>query len=277
MGFSLFVGLRRKYMQVRRSSTRKEKRNAPKYARDETPMSRVLQAGAGLPSAHRPMVWGTSPEESHYQTRSTVKALLNSRAASRRGVVVGVAMTVLLAACGGGDGDKTAVAPGAVDQPGSTTSQPTGTSATSPTVAAPAGTASGTPSRKPCDLLTKKIAEETLGIPVGAAQEAPGEGNETCSYGAADTSQLARVYLTTYAVKGSVAVLDQAAAQFKNASAISGVGDAARVSIEDHAIGVLKGDLVFGAGLIPVSQGQTIAPVTKEQMATLASAVLAGM
>ena len=147
-----------------------------------------------------------------------------------------------------------------------------------PTTASNAtGTGSGTPSRKPCDLLTKTIAEEALGIPVGAPMQAPGEGNETCNYPAADKAQIARVYLTTYAVKGSLPVLNQAATQFKNAYAVNGVGDAARVSIEDHVIGVLKGDFVFGIGMIPVSQGQTIAPVTEAQLVKLANAVLAGM
>lgn len=190
------------------------------------------------------------------------------RTLSRRGAVVGVTMMALLAACGGGDDDGKAVAPGAVDQT---------TTSTSTSVSVTTGTASGTPSRKPCDLLTKKIAEKALGIPVGAAKQAPGEGNETCNYGAADTAQLARVYLTTHTVKGSTAVLDQAAAQFKNAYAVTGVGDAARVSIEDHVIGVLKGDFVFGVGMIPVSQGQTISPVTEAQLVKLANAVLAGM
>jgi hypothetical protein len=143
------------------------------------------------------------------------------------------------------------------------------------TVNGTAGSGFGTPSRKPCVLLTKQIAEQALGIPVGAPHEAPGQGNETCNYPAADTSQIARVYLTTYAAIGSVAVLDQAAAQFTNAHAVDGVGDAARVSLEDHAIGVLKGDLVFGIGLIPPSQAQDITPVTEQQMIKLANAVLA--
>ena len=199
----------------------------------------------------------------------TVKAFRNS-ALSRHGAVVATTMVVLLAACGGDD--KKTVTPGAVDQ---TTTTVIG--ATTTTVSAATGTGLGTPSRKPCDLLTKKIAEEALGIPVGAAMLAPGEGNETCNYPAADKAQVARVYLTTYAVKGTLPVLNQAATQFKNAYAVNGVGDAARVSIEDHVIGVLKGDFVFGVGMIPVSQGQTIAPVTEAQLVKLANAILAGM
>ncbi len=202
----------------------------------------------------------------------TVEAFSN-RTLSRRGVVVAVTMLLLLAACGGGDDKKTA-APGAVDQ---TTTTVAGATSTTTSVSVTTGTASGTPSRKPCDLLTKKIAEEALGIPVGAPMQAPGEGNETCNYPAADKAQIARVYLTTYAVKGSLPVLNQAATQFKNAYAVNGVGDAARVSIEDHVIGVLKGDFVFGVAMIPVSQGQTIAPVTEAQLVKLANAVLAGM
>ena len=191
-----------------------------------------------------------------------LKALRN-RMLSRRGAVVAVTAMALLAACGGDDKEA---APGAVDQ----TTTTTGVSVTT-------GTPSGTPPRTSCDLLTKKIAEDALGIPVGAPTKAAGEGNETCNYGAADKSQLARVYLTTYAVTGSMAVLEQAATQFKNAYAVNGVGDAARVSIEDHTIGVLDDAFVFGIGMIPVSQGQTISPVTEAQLVKLANAVLAAM
>ena len=54
------------------------------------------------------------------------------------------------------------------------------------------------------------------------------------------------------------------------------LADAARVSIEDHTIGVLDGDFVFGLTLIPPSQGQDLAPVTEAQLVTIANAVLAG-
>ncbi|MEO8696397.1 MAG: DUF3558 family protein [Acidimicrobiales bacterium] len=187
-------------------------------------------------------------------------------------------MMALLAGCGGNSsGDAVdATLPDAPAASGSTKTEiaaPT-TPATPTTVNAASGTASGTPSRKPCDLLTKKIAEEALGIAVGAPTQAPGQGNETCNYRATDTSVTAMVYLTTYAAKGSTAALDQAAAQFKNAYAVNGVGDAARVSVDEHAIGVLKGDFVFAVGLIPPSRGQVITPVTEAQMVKLANAVL---
>ena len=187
-----------------------------------------------------------------------------NRTLLRRGAVVAVTTMALLAACGGDD--KETAAPGAVDQTTTTTS-----------VSVTTGTPSGTPPRKSCDLLTKKIAEDALGIPVGAPTQAAGEGNETCNYGAADKSQLARVYLTTYAATGSMDVLNQAATQFKNSYAVKGVGDAALASIEDHTIGVLDDAFVFGIGMIPVSQGQTINPVTEAQLVELANAVLAGM
>ena len=58
---------------------------------------------------------------------------------------------------------------------------------------------------------------------------------------------------------GSVAVLDDAATQFTNAVAVDGVADAARVSLEDHAIGVLKDDFVFAMTLIPSITGSDIA------------------
>lgn len=149
-----------------------------------------------------------------------------------------------------------------------------GADPTPSTVNSAPSSGSGTPSTKPCDLLTKTIAEDALGIPVGDPAQVPGAGNETCNYRARDTSVTAMVYLTTYAATGSEAVLDQAAAQFANAHPVDGVGDAARVSIEEHAIGVLKGDIVFGIGLILPGAGQGITPVTEAQMVKLADAVL---
>ncbi len=123
--------------------------------------------------------------------------------------------------------------------------------------------------------MTKKIAEDALGVAVGDAKDVPGEGNETCVYSGADKAAIAKVLLTTYSTPGTTAGLDQAAAQFKNAYAVNGVADAARVSIEDHTIGVLDGDFVFGLTLIPPSQGQDLAPVTEAQLVTIANAVLA--
>ncbi|MEO5843102.1 MAG: DUF3558 family protein [Acidimicrobiales bacterium] len=187
-------------------------------------------------------------------------------------------MMTVFAACGGdsnGEGEKTAPS-GATAASESNAAAPTA-STTSTAVTAASGSGSGTPSRKPCDLLSKRIAEDALGVPVAAPTQVPGPGNETCNYRATDTSVTAMVYLTTYTAKGTTAALDQAAAQFKNAYAVSGVGDAARVSIDEHAIGVLKGDFVFAVGLIPPTKGQTITPVTEAQMVKLANAVLAGL
>ena len=137
---------------------------------------------------------------------------------SRRSIaVVALGAAVVLTACGGSSsktGDK------------STTSLTTAGSTT--TVDGSSSSGSGTPSRKPCDLLTKEIAEAALGVAVGAPTQAPGQGNETCNYRATGTSSIAMVYLTTYAVKGTEAGLDAAATQFKNAYAVDGVGDSAR-------------------------------------------------
>lgn len=71
--------------------------------------------------------------------------------------------------------------------------------------------------------------------------------------------------------------LDAAAAQFTKAYAVDGVGAAARVSLEDHAIGVLKGDVVIAIGLIPPSSGTDIAPVTEAQLVKVAKAVVPAM
>jgi hypothetical protein len=190
---------------------------------------------------------------------------------SRTGVAIALTATalLLLPACG-----SSAKSDGSAPTPSTTANrgdQP------STSVRNPPGSATGKPSHKPCDLLTRPIAEDALGVAVGEPVKTPGEGNETCTYKGTDKTKTAMVYLTTYAAKGSVAVLDQAAAQFANAHAVDGVGDAARVSVDDHAIGVLEGDVVFGIGLIPPSSGQGITPVTESQLVDLANAVRAAL
>jgi hypothetical protein len=167
---------------------------------------------------------------------------------------------VLLAACGGATSGKSAT----VTTPGA--------DPTTATVKSAAGSASGTPSRKPCDLLTKKIAEDALGVPVVGPKDYAGQGNETCAYTTADG--VGQVLLTTYAATGSAAALDAAATQFTKAYAVKGVGDAARVSLEDHAIGVLKGDFVFGMALRLPGSDQNITPVTEAQLVKLANVLL---
>jgi hypothetical protein len=185
-----------------------------------------------------------------------------------RAIALMAAALLLLTACG--SSSKT----GNTETPPTSATSAAQQSSTS--AASRPGSATGTPSQKPCDLLTRGIAEDALGVTVGEPSQTPGEGNATCTYKGTDTSKTAMVYLTTYAAKGSVTVLDQAAAQFANARPVDGVGDAARISLEEHAIGVLDGDVVFGIGLIPPSTGQAIAPVTESQMVELANAVLAG-
>jgi hypothetical protein len=210
---------------------------------------------------------------------------VNTMTASRRRMMaatLAAATMALLTSCGGSSDTSAASSSAEGAASASTASASTAASASStssgeaPTTTTPAsGSASGTPSRNPCDLLTKKIAEDALGVAVADAKDVPGQGNETCVYSGADKATLAKVLLTTYSTPGTAAGLDQAAAQFKNAYAVNGVADAARVSIEDHTIGVLDGDFVFGVTLIPPSQGQDIAPVTEAQLVTIANAVLA--
>ena len=49
------------------------------------------------------------------------------------------------------------------------------------------------------------------------------------------------------------------------------------MSLDDHAIGVLKGDFIFAIGMILPGDGQGgLAPVTEKQMVDVATAVLAG-
>ena len=199
-----------------------------------------------------------------------------SEALLRRRLVIAVAGAglALLTACGGGSGGakptSASGAGGSASSEGASTSAPAQLTTTLNSAASPG---SGSPSRKPCDLLTKKIAEDALGVPVGGPKDFPGQGNETCGYTTADG--VGQVLLTTYAAKGTAAALDQAAKSFTNAYAVEGVGDAARVSLEDHAIGVLRGDFVFGMALMLPGSDQNITPVTEAQLVKLADALLA--
>ncbi len=82
--------------------------------------------------------------------------------------------------------------------------------------------------------------------------------------------------MTLYGVTGSEAVLETAASQFPGAEPVDGLGDAARVSVQSQAIGVLTGSTVFAIGLYPQqSDGQPL-PVNEEQLIAAARAVLDG-
>ena len=49
------------------------------------------------------------------------------------------------------------------------------------------------------------------------------------------------------------------------------------MSLDAHAIGVLKGDSLIAIGFIPPMTGQDLAPVTEKQLTDIANAVVAGM
>jgi hypothetical protein len=125
-------------------------------------------------------------------------------------------------------------------------------------------------------LLTPAIATQALGQPVGAPITQPGSGNTTCAYRPADSSAQSLVALTLYGVTGTEAVLDSAAAQFPGAEVVDGLGDAARVSVQSQAIGVLSGSTVFAIGLYPQQADGQLLPVTKDQLVAVARAVLDG-
>ncbi|MEY2446070.1 MAG: hypothetical protein QOE00_2650 [Ilumatobacteraceae bacterium] len=196
--------------------------------------------------------------------------------------------TILLisvsAGCGGSDGaspaDTNAVPPVAAVT--TTTPAPGGSggSASVPGTEATATTAApltvATPTADPCGLLTAAIAAQALGVPVGAPITQPGSGNSTCAYRPADPGAQSLVALTLYGVTGSPAVLDTAAAQFPGAEPVDGLGDAARVSVQSQAIGVLSGATVFAIGLYPQQADGQLVPVTKDQLIAVAHAVLGG-
>lgn len=132
------------------------------------------------------------------------------------------------------------------------------------------------PTADPCDLLTSAIASEALGVPVADKITQPGEGNTTCGYRPADPAAQGFVSLTLYGVTGTEAVLDAAATQFPDAESVDGIGDAARLSMQSQAIGVLTGSTVFALGLFPQQANGQLVPITRDQLIALANAVLAG-
>jgi hypothetical protein len=132
------------------------------------------------------------------------------------------------------------------------------------------------PSVDPCELLTATVAAQALGVPVGGPKTQPGEGNTTCAYRPLDAGARGLVTLTVYGVPGSVAVLDQAARQLPGSESVDGLGDAARVSVQGQAIGVLSGSTVFAMGLYLQQPDGQLLPVSKAQLVDAARAVLDG-
>jgi hypothetical protein len=132
------------------------------------------------------------------------------------------------------------------------------------------------PTSDPCDLLTAAVATKALGVPVGEKITQPGQGNTTCAYRPADSAAQGIITLTVYGVTGSEAVLDTAALQFPDAVPVDGVGDAARVSVQGQAIGVLSGQMVFALGLFLQQPDGSLLPVSKDQLVAAARAVLDG-
>ena len=190
----------------------------------------------------------------------------------------------LTAACGGSDAKSPA------DTNPSATATATATAPITTTAASTAGTVPSAdvgatssaappvanPTADPCDLLTAAVATQALGVPVGGKITQPGQGNTTCAYRPADPGSQGIVTLTLYGVTGSEAVLDTAALQFPDAVPVDGVGDAARLSVQGQAIGVLTGHTVFALGLFLQQPDGSLLPVSKDQLIAAARAVLAG-
>ena len=126
----------------------------------------------------------------------------------------------------------------------------------------------------PCSLLSPDIAAAAIGAPVGEPQRTTEAGNASCAYHAADPSTNRFVYLTTYAVVGSPSILAAAAATFLDAQAVTGLGDAADVSVQSQAVGVLVGTTVFALGVIQQNADGTLKLLSQDQLVAVARAVL---
>lgn len=190
----------------------------------------------------------------------------------------------LTAACGGSEAKSANSVPPAAAATAApatpTTEVVTASLGTIPTTDAgattPAASSVARPTSDPCDLLTAAVATKALGVPVGEKITQPGQGNTTCAYRPADSAAQGIVTLTVYGVTGSEAVLDTAALQFPDAVPVDGVGDAARVSVQGQAIGVLSGQMVFALGLFLQQPDGSLLPVSKDQLVAAARAVLDG-
>ncbi|MEO5900345.1 MAG: hypothetical protein ABIR68_09460 [Ilumatobacteraceae bacterium] len=145
------------------------------------------------------------------------------------------------------------------------------TSAQSPSTGNPAGSPTD-----PCTLLSPGIAAAAIGTPVGDPKKVTDKGNASCLYHAADPSLNRLVYLTTYAVVGSPAILAAAAATFRDAQPVPGLGDAAAVSVQSQAVGVLVGTTVFALGVVEQNADGTLQLLTQDQLVAVARAVLDG-
>jgi hypothetical protein len=204
-------------------------------------------------------------------------------------VAVPVLLLTLLGGCGGDDTKGSENEPAdSSSSPSSTEPAPTGEpteESSEPAVessepvedsSAPAGEASepATGERTdPCKLLTKQIAAAALGVRVGPPASTPGEGNETCSYSAADGTANVLVLLTTYEASGEAA-LDAAMIAFPDASPVPDLGDAAFVSGKGHAIGVAVDDLVFGMSLLRADSFSIEPAESEAQLIAVAQAVV---
>jgi len=83
--------------------------------------------------------------------------------------------------------------------------------------------------------------------------------------------------LTLYSVTGTRAILISAGkTAFPDAVPVDGVGDAALLSMQGQAIGVLFGTTVFALGLFPQKADGQLLPVTKDDLIAAAKAVVDG-
>ena len=158
---------------------------------------------------------------------------------------------LLLAACGGDDTTAT---------PKKDTATSTSATATATESAvSPSEEATGAPAIKPCDLLTKEIAQDALGKPVGEPTNQQGPGNSTCVYTPAGGADSSLVMLTTYESVGEEA-LAAAVQAFPDAKPVADLGDAAYVSAVSHSIGVSDGDLLFSMTVVTMDAAMDAAP-----------------
>ena len=123
-------------------------------------------------------------------------------------------------------------------------------------------------------MLTKEIAEDALGEPVGESQFQLGEDSVSCGYGPADNEDSSLVVLTTFPPAGRNA-FDKGLADFPNAKRVPNLGTRSFVSAETFSIGVSDEDLLFTLTIVSPGLLDAAPSVVEEKLIKLARAVFA--
>jgi hypothetical protein len=189
----------------------------------------------------------------------------------RRGTQASLLLAgLLLAGCKASD-QPAAVGTTPAAPPVTTTTPATNAATTPPVATRPAG---GTPATDPCQLVTADLARQLLGVAVDPAEPIAAPNAAACMYRATPHSDTVLLLVTTYAGSGG-ALLAQATAEHDDATDVSGVGEAAKVSRRDSVIGVVVHDRLFTLAMLRPDTAAASPAQIEAQLVAAARTVLA--